>query len=462
MNLYIGKRNLLRLFNFLNQEVEANENRRNSKYEDCLRKFNIFYDFEKAKDDIENIDIDSLKIYKGIKHYIAAGRNNDEESHYKNENLKTEAYPNEYSIEAIKGNKEYLSSVYLVEDYEEGLENIVLCGKPGEETKVLDRLFCGNSKDFYQFHFLPNFSWDDLGDVPPCSDIVICDRFLFSYDDKKSNKTQDVVDYNIKLMFKSLTKNTRGSVNIVVFMDQNTLFLKKDNETQNEKEKRKLAEAERIDKVKKIIEETVTNNGAIPQVTIVANDANEKGPHDRVIIMNYRILISGDSFIYFDKSNNNKSKGFYLISGSLVENNIYDFANKTLDDLSKLYTDKKTPRCRKYGEGKSNLIKDIKKNFIEKTPITETQQTPTVVGKVEIDERNTKKEKNEKKGTYHTGKNGKSAYIEQEITKYKSDVRAIADGEKLQDNDKVSYTLDFEIKDNGKKFYIAIDVRKLN
>lgn len=378
MNLYISKKNLS---SFIDQvkakktDVKDGIDVEKYKYVNCLLKFNIYFDFENQKsdggygDDNEddfndnNTNVDNAensKIRSWVNKNINQGRDSDgKHDHYRNDSAQ---YPNEYSIEAIKDNKEYLSSVYLVENPEEGLENIVLCGKPGEETKVLDRLFCGNSKDFYQFHFLPNFSWDDLGNVPPCTDIVICDRFLFCYDGNK--KTKDTVRNSIDLMLDSIIPQNSGTVNIVIFIDQTQIEddLKTQGGTGPDEAEKRIDEAEkRIKDAIETIRKHLYEKGLLPNITVIGNDSScfpykKRGPHDRLIITNYSLQISGDSFTYFDTSNKPITEGFYMISGSLVDNNIQNHTEKMLDQLNRLYTEP-CPCCNIYGDRKSNLIK---------------------------------------------------------------------------------------------------------
>ena len=55
------------------------------------------------------------------------------------------------------------------------------------------------------------------------------------------------------------------------------------------------------DKADAIFKKTLEKStGMKPNVTFVTSNDNDKIPHDRFIITNYRLIRSGDSFLYFD------------------------------------------------------------------------------------------------------------------------------------------------------------------
>ena len=110
----------------------------------------------------------------------------------------------------------------------------------------------------------------------PCTDIVLNDRYLFV-------NTYDLVECNLRPLLTVLAGKVRNRINIVVFTKSKTLL------------------EFGVDKATSIIKDTLEKTtGMKPNVTFVTSIDNDKIPHDRFIITNYRLIRSGDSFLYFD------------------------------------------------------------------------------------------------------------------------------------------------------------------
>ena len=169
----------------------------------------------------------------------------------------------------------------------------------------------------YDFHHLydlqKNFnSWEQLtadNQTLPCTDIIINDRYLFA-------NTYDLVEYNLRPLLTVLAGNVKNRINVVVFTKNKTLleFGK--------------------DKADAIFKNTLlTVTGMKPNVTFVTSNDNDKIPHDRFIITNYRLIRSGDSFLYFDTKGKKITNGGALDIDSMANHETYTFVQSLLEKL---------------------------------------------------------------------------------------------------------------------------------
>ena len=60
-------------------------------------------------------------------------------------------------------------------------------------------------------------------------------------------------------------------------------------------------------------------------------------PHDRLIITNYRLFTSGDSFCYFNSNNENNSNGSFLQVDSLVKYENMQIVESMVEWLQQIY-----------------------------------------------------------------------------------------------------------------------------
>ena len=243
-----------------------------------------------------------------------------------------------------------------------------------------------------------------------------------------------VEDYNIKPMLKALTKNTKGKINIVVF----TSDFASDPKCIGEKD------------AKDIIKTAVIENtGEEPNVFFVfPSPTNAEQPHDRIIITNYRLLVSGDSFIYF-KSNGLETKGFYLISGSLAENNINNFKEEALIQLDNWYTINKGRGCHIKGDKHGDKIS----NFLSST-------MNVIPEDVDVSNYNNQPKLKPKEGEDYDGKiiseKGHKIIKSDKFPKYTFRFKDDS-GNKFGEGDEVTFTT---IYDNNHQFLQATNVRK--
>lgn len=223
----------------------------------------------------------------------------------------------------INWTRKELSSVFLIDDIDSiKLRNkgCILVGDIGEELSVLLRLFCGKDYSYHHsYDFQANFkSWNQLIDdnqMLPCTDIIINDRYIF-------NNNNDLVNYNLTQMLKALTYNVKSKVDIVVFTYREPLLKFDSNKA--------------IAIIKKAVEESTDIK---PNVTFIVSNDGEKILHDRFILTNYRLIKSGDSFLYFNLAGELITKGSSLDIYSLADRNNSVLADNLLKKWQKSYND---------------------------------------------------------------------------------------------------------------------------
>ena len=287
-------------------------------FDDCKRmlrrQLHVVYNFDKEM-------LKSEPILQQFVTMISEGRGLSEES---DKFLPSTAIFPERPIKAnsyINWNWRELSSVYLIDDLDSRkLKNkgCVLLGETGEELSILMKLFCGMDYDFHHLYDLQkNFnSWEQLtadNQTLPCTDIIINDRYLFA-------NTYDLVEYNLRPLLTVLAGNVKNRINVVVFTKNKTLleFGK--------------------DKADAIFKNTLFKvTGMKPNVTFVTSNDNDKIPHDRFIITNYRLIRSGDSFLYFDTKGKKITNGGALDIDSMANHETYTFVQSLLEKLQTSY-----------------------------------------------------------------------------------------------------------------------------
>ena len=309
MDLYIDKENL-KSFIHLRSEDD---------FDDCLRmirrQLHVIYNMDKSvfRDDPE---MTQWLLRMG------EGRGASEETDTFNNDL--------FPLRPIKSNsyiewdRKELSAVYLIDDLNTiKLKNkgCVLLGDIGEDLRVLLKLFCGRDYDYHHLYDLQkNFnSWEQLVDenqMLPCTDIIINDRYLFNDDFM-------LVEYNLYRMLKAIVNNVKNKVNVVVYTQNDSI--------------RNFG----IDKATSIIKSAIEKTTSMkPNITYVTSGAKPtKIPHDRFVITNYRLIRSGDSFIYFNTKGEKITKGGSLDIDSLAKYETYVFVNSLLESLQSIYND---------------------------------------------------------------------------------------------------------------------------
>lgn len=110
------------------------------------------------------------------------------------------------------------------------------------------------------------------------------------------------------------------------------------------------------EKATKIIKQALESiTGIKPNVTFVCSNDSKKIPHDRFVITNYRLLRSGDSFIYFNTKGERITNGGSLDVDSLANHETYIFVESLLEKLQDTY--RQVNECMIVGDKKSKFIK---------------------------------------------------------------------------------------------------------
>ena len=298
-------------------------------FDDCKRRLrrqlHVIYNFDKEL-------LRSEPVLQQFVTMISEGRGRSEES---DKFLSSTSMFPERPIKSNSYSKwdwQQLSSVYLIDDVDSRKlkdKGCVLIGDAGEEISILMRLFCGMDYDFHHLYDLQkNFnSWEQLtadNQTLPCTDIVLNDRYLFS-------NTYDLVECNLRPLLTVLAGKVRNRINIVVF----TKYCASDK---NGKHTALLEFG--VDKATSIIKDTLEKTtGMKPNVTFVTSNDNDKIPHDRFIITNYRLIRSGDSFLYFDTKGKKITNGGALDIDSMANHETYTFVQSLLEKLQACYND---------------------------------------------------------------------------------------------------------------------------
>ena len=298
-------------------------------FDDCKRmlrrQLHVIYNFDKEL-------LRSEPVLQQFVTMISEGRGRSEES---DKFLSSTSMFPERPIKSNSYSKwdwQQLSSVYLIDDVDSRKlkdKGCVLIGDAGEEISILMRLFCGMDYDFHHLYDLQkNFnSWEQLtadNQALPCTDIVLNDRYLFA-------NTYDLVECNLRPLLTVLAGKVRNRINIVVF----TKYCASDK---NGKHTALLEFG--VDKATSIIKDTLEKTtGMKPNLTFVTSNDNDKIPHDRFIITNYRLIRSGDSFLYFDTKGKKITNGGALDIDSIANHETYTFVQSLLEKLQACYND---------------------------------------------------------------------------------------------------------------------------
>ena len=221
----------------------------------------------------------------------------------------------------------------------------VLQGEVGEEVTILSKLFCGQDYDYHAMYYLqsndsfPN--WDKLiedGHALPTKEIVIFDRYLFltKKNDDVIMLVDDINESNFFPLIRVLTNSCINNVKIIIITIAYEAVLKS-------------LEVYREKLIKYI--ETVYEGklNVQPQFILIPYKkefvkGSEKcmlaqkiqAPHDRIIITDYRMFRSGDSFHYFTPKGERMTQGDSLDVDSMGKMDIQLYAEGVRRKLNKV------------------------------------------------------------------------------------------------------------------------------
>lgn len=238
--------------------------------------------------------------------------------------------------------KEQLMSLYWlsdnkVKDYEQ--DGCLLISSLGDELKSLLQLFIEDKANPTKKYPIREMNdWSVIrNNTSPCTDIVIIDPFLFAQSDF-------LYDRNAFKVISEVALRVKGRpLNIVIFTN-----------AQYKVENRGYVDIP-IPSIQRRLKEVINEQcGAEPNITIVKLPKKEE--HDRTIITNYKVFISGDSFKYFDDNGQNVSNGRWFDVCSLAHNENRELVINYLKDLQEIVNSQKT--------GLMNIVGDKKSSFL--------------------------------------------------------------------------------------------------
>lgn len=301
MDIYIDKANFISLMG----------SHSHMRFEDSLRvikkQLNVFFNFPKEE---FRSDEELLSYYSRFTDGV--GEKNKIEFGYR--------FPGDEikSTTSNSFNSDQLSSVFLLENPNvEKLKNTggILIGAVGEEVNIIDRLLF--QQDDYRFEKKWRIGgdtfnkWEDLsGHVLPLSDIIIIDAFITS--------DKSLVETNLGSLLRSLCKNVKSKVNIVLFTDRTKTLP--------------------YDDISSVVRKHVKYiTGVGPNFTLVTyvkqRGVDSLDEHDRTIFSNYLRIYSGDTFNYFNSAGKVITKGREIQFSSLAEKENYELSKLLVTEI---------------------------------------------------------------------------------------------------------------------------------
>ena len=171
----------------------------------------------------------------------------------------------------------------------------------------------------------------------PCTDIVIIDQYFFAQSDL-------LYMYNSYNILENLAQWNKGhALNIVIFTFAHF------------KEKEAVCDVPFTTIERQIKNRISAISGIEPNLTFVKLPTSKE--HDRTIITNYKMFVSGDSFTYFKDHGENKSKGRWFYVHTHGDKETREQAIAYLQDLQSLVNDLKNGLTSIIGDRKSNFLK---------------------------------------------------------------------------------------------------------
>lgn len=333
MKIYIDKPNLLSVIRSAKED----------KYNDCMRMlknyFKIFFTFE--KDDIKSFENIDKQDVMGWLTQMTSGIGSDNIDPIKWGSV----FPKR-PLDISSFSVDNLSSVYLLsKENDPKLETMskkgnLIIASEGQEIEAISSLLFDDFQ-FTEHIFYRINCWADLEKyASPCTDIIICDPYLFS--------SPDLYQSNIYSLIKALTrtiKNTKVNIVIITLKSNHNRLTNTDFEPNWDSI---------YSKIRKCAEKYSSFN-----VTFVTASKDTLDEHDRTIFTNYKYFTSGDSYNYFNSSGEKITKGRNLHVHSRVGNANTDSSLIFLSDMQRIID-------RIKGKGNDSLIKkDKKSNFLK-------------------------------------------------------------------------------------------------
>lgn len=288
------------------------------------KNFNIHFNFSKELLDKEKKQ--SLLYIRTLLKHLTHNRGNSEPFIW---NDSFPPRPLSKDIYDCMTNKQ-LTSLYLINDENVEMmtkQGCLLFASEGNEIKAIQNLFIeGDCVPTKQYPIRKMNNWETIEkNASPCTDIIIVDRYIFSQEEL-------FYEFNSFKIIEHLARFNNYKINVVIFTS-------KDNQFSSISRKLREKLGEKL------------------YLTFVVIPEGQGKEHDRTIITNYKMFVSGDSFTYFDNKGKNLSRGRWL-----YVNSHGDFENREdtlqyLKDLQLLVDERKSGICSIIGDKKSCLLK---------------------------------------------------------------------------------------------------------
>lgn len=289
------------------------------RYEDCMRMLEDYFDirFTFSKESLKSLDDDGRD---DIKQWLSdqyAG-NNEIKWDF---GFPIRPFETNQIVSQSKTNKLRLCSVYCLKDNNGDIKNAIaegslLVADVGDELNILSSLLMDGNQ--YTKNVISEIKeWKDLEPyTAPCTDIIICDKFILS--------SEDIYRYNIYAILQVLSAKNKGNLNIVIF----TL-----RENYDKRNRRKYSP--NFEKIYQEIKSKLKNKKNL-NITFIVSGEDKLKEHDRTIFTNYNTYSSGDTYNYFDSKGKKISTSRYLDVYSHAYKVNIDNSNKFIDDMQTL------------------------------------------------------------------------------------------------------------------------------
>lgn len=308
-------------------------------FQDCNKLLkehcNIFFSFD--KDAILREKKDARTRIMNFIRSLTSGRSAENKTEW---SVSCSAKPLSEGIYERLSHRE-LTSVYLIDDPQAAAyanHGCLLISPEGDEVKTLSNLFVDGNRFLKKYPLREMTDWNVIRDnVSPTTDIIIIDPYLFCHPEME-------YELNEYAILDALCHNISGrQVNIVLFST---------NYDSTTKSYNVIRFSSVIGEIKQRIEKIT---GIAPNVTFVMLPAKKE--HDRSILTNYKMFVSGDSFNYFTNLGQNSSRARHFYVHSHGDKSLHEEFLDYISDLQEIVDRQKSGINAIHGDKKSNFLK---------------------------------------------------------------------------------------------------------
>jgi len=227
-----------------------------------------------------------------------------------------------------------LSAIYLIDSksFDHDIKTPLLIGTEDSSIQTLRNVLFRDGKTMMLFNLQARSSesvsfgdWSVLKEndcIKPSTDIIVVDRYLFkpkiSSDGKyRLDKEEDIVTNIARVLQPMIDSQICPEPKIVFIMDG-------------------YPEDMRNDKMCKLLRAKLREYNPMTRVSFKFFIEKQQHPHDRFIISNYTLYVSGDSMQYSDLNNHLITNGHIVSVYSRIDNNVSMLCKSVLQHLRRL------------------------------------------------------------------------------------------------------------------------------